>query len=86
MNIRGILVKTEVVELRGVANAQNKNGGVYYLINVEKEDGTPLQFFCKDASAFEGGLKKGDKVEVWCDQTEYKQQINQRVVKVHKVA
>lgn len=86
MEVKGILVKTETVELRGVANAHNKNGEVYYLINVEKEDGTPLQFFCKDASAFEGGLKKGDKVQVCLDQTEYKQQINQRVVKVHKVA
>lgn len=62
-----VKVKSEKLELRGIANRQSKNGKVYYIVNVESLDGTPYGFYCPDASAFQQGLKKGDMVCVTFD-------------------
>lgn len=60
-------MKSFALELRGIANRTRKDGSVYYLVNVEDDEGTPYQFFCKDASAFPAGLKRGDIVDIEFD-------------------
>lgn len=55
---------TENLELRGIKNATSGKGNLYYIVNCEEQDGEPVQFYCKDSSAFAEGLKKGDKVRI----------------------
>lgn len=78
-------VKTDKVELRGISHKQGKTGNVYYIVNVELEDGTPIQLFCKDSSAFPQGLHKGDYVEVTINVSEYNNNYNLTVVNIEKV-
>lgn len=59
-------LKSYPLELRGIASKQTQKG-VYYLVNLELEDGTPVQLYAKDASGFPAGLKKGDKVLAICE-------------------
>lgn len=74
---------TENLELRGIKNSTSSKGNLYYILNCEDHDGSPLQFYCKDASAFPEGLKKGDKVKVEVDfNVRYKSLVVEKVVKV----
>lgn len=73
-----IQVKSEVLELRGIKNQESKNGKVYYIVNCESADGTPMAFYCPDASAFAEGLKKGSMVTITFDVSRY--QGNDRLI------
>ena len=55
------------VELRGVAHKTTKAGKLYYVLNVESEDGSPHGLYCPDASVLPQGLKKGDMISVEFD-------------------
>lgn len=79
-------VKSEVMELRGVANKQSAQGKVYYIVNVETMDGTPHQFYCPDATALPQGLKKGDNVVLTFDVKYYKNQESLVVANVEKAS
>lgn len=59
-----LTVTAKNLELRGIANRAKKDGSVYYLVNVEDFEGTPYQFYCKDSSAFDDGLRRGSIVDV----------------------
>ena len=60
-----ITLTAKNLELRGIAHRVNKEtGNLYYLLNVEDDEGTPYQFYAKDSSNFEQGLKKGDMVDI----------------------
>lgn len=57
-------VKSEVLELRGIANKTSKKGNVFYTINVEDMQGSPYALYCPDASCLPQNLKKGDSIVV----------------------
>lgn len=57
-------VTAKNLELRGIANRTKKDGTVYYLVNVEDHEGTPYQFYAKDSSPFDDGLRRGSVVDV----------------------
>lgn len=59
-----LTVKSNPLELRGIANRQKKDGSVIYLINVEDEEGTAEQLYCPKVEAIQQGLKKGDEIVV----------------------
>lgn len=67
-----IQLKSSPLELRGVSNKQSKSGKVYYIVNAECEDGTPVALYCSNADAFKGALKKGDSVVITFKLTFYK--------------
>lgn len=78
-----MFLKSAPLELRGIANRTNtKSGNVYYVMNMETDDGTPWQFYCPSAEAFPQGLKKADKV---CVTFEVKRFQNKDSLIVHKV-
>lgn len=64
-------VKSSPLELRGVANKSSRSGKVYYVLNVECEDGTPHALYCPTVNALPAGLKKGDMVTVCFNVTYY---------------
>lgn len=78
-------VKSNPLELRGIANNTSKKGNVYYTINTEAADGSPHAFYCPDAAALPQGLKKGDMVTVTFDVSYYKGNERLVVSKVDKV-
>lgn len=57
-------LSTESLELRGIKNATSGKGNIYYIVNCEDNEGSPVQFYCRDSKAFAEGLKKGDKVRI----------------------
>ena len=59
-----MIVKSEPIELRGIANKETKKGNVYYIVNCELADGTPLSFYCPNSDAFPSGLKKGEIITI----------------------
>jgi len=74
---------TENLELRGIKNTVSGKGNIYYTLNCEGQDGDPVQFYCKDASAFPEGLKKGDKIRISLDfNQKYKSLVVEKVEKV----
>ena len=81
-----ITMKSYNLELRGIANRTRKDGSVYYLVNVEDSEGTPYQFFCKDASAFPAGLKRGDIVDIEFDYRKFDRNDNLMVSRVLSVS
>ena len=78
-------VKSNSLELRGIANKTSAKGTVYYTINTESSDGTPYAFYCPNANAFPDGLKKGDKVELTFDVSYFKGQEKLVVAAVRKM-
>lgn len=60
-------VQANSLELRGVANKVSKNGTLFYILNVEAEDGTPHALYCPKMESLPQGLKKGDLVNVVFD-------------------
>ena len=79
-----VKVKSEKLELRGIANRKSKNEKVYYIVNVESNDGTPYGFYCSDAASFQSGLAKGDMVHVTFEVKIYNGNEQLVVVKVEK--
>lgn len=77
-------VKTNSLELRGIANKQSSKG-VYYMVNLEEDDGTPVAFYARDASGFPAGLKKGDKVYALCEVVRFDRQERLVCVGLEKV-
>lgn len=76
-------LSTENLELRGIKNMTSGKGNVYYMVNCEDNEGSPLQFYCRDSKAFPEGLKKGDKVRITLDYSaRYKTLVVERVMKV----
>lgn len=75
-------LKTDVLELRGLKNSTSKKGNVYYVIFAESQEGEPYKFFCRDASVFPDGLKKGDDVVLTLTYNSFKEL---QVVCVEKV-
>lgn len=59
-----LTVKSNTLELRGIANKETKKGNIYYVLNCEGEDGTPYAFYCPSSDAFPEGLKKGCMISV----------------------
>lgn len=59
-----LTLKSNPLELRGVANRTKKDGNVYYILNVENEEGTPHALYCPNPNALPQGLRKGDNVVV----------------------
>lgn len=57
-----LILKTDVLELRGIKNETSKNGNVYQVLNCEAYDGEPHAFYCPDSSLLPSGMKKGDKI------------------------
>lgn len=60
-------VKSNSVELRGIANSTTKKGNLFYILNVETADGTPHQLYCPSADVLPQGLKKGEEIFVTFD-------------------
>lgn len=79
------IVKSEPCELRGIANKQKKDGGTYYLLNTEVDDGTPMQFYCPSANCLPQGLKKGEKIIISFEVKKYNGVERLVVTSVHKV-
>ena len=79
-----VKVKSEKLELRGIANRKSKTEKVYYIVNVESADGTPYGFYCGDAAAFQNGLAKGDMVFITFEVKLYNGSEQLVVVKVEK--
>jgi len=77
-----LTLKSTPLELRGIANRFKKDGNVFYLLNVENEEGTPHQLYCPNPDALPQGLKKGDLVEVVFHMKKYE---NNEYLVVHKV-
>lgn len=61
------------VELRGIANKVTKSGNIYYNVNLEDADGTPVSLYAKNADGFALGLRKGDTVVATCEYSKYNQ-------------
>lgn len=81
-----LIVKSNPVELRGIAHKPKKSTGeVYYIVNAELKDGTPCSFYCPDASAFGTDLKKGNIVEITFRVTYFNNRERLIVEKVEKV-
>lgn len=53
-----LMVKSNPLELRGIAHKTTKQNKVYYVVNCEEEDGTARSFYCPDSKAFSADLKK----------------------------
>lgn len=77
-------VKTNPLELRGIANKHSSNK-VYYMVNLEEDDGTAVALYAKDASGFPAGLKKGDKVVAVCEVVRFDRQERLVCVGLEKV-
>lgn len=80
-----MIVKSEPMELRGIANKTSGKGNVYYTVNVESDDGTPHALYCPNAAAFAQGLKKGDNVRVTFEVSYFKGAERLNVAKVELV-
>lgn len=78
-------VKSATLELRGISNKVSSKGTVFYMVNVEEDDGTPLSFYCPKIEALPQGLKKGDLVNIVFDYTRFNQQERLMVSSVEKV-
>lgn len=59
-----LILVSNKVELRGVANKTSSKGKVYQMLNVEDTQGTPLAFYVPDVSIIPQGLKKGDMLKL----------------------
>lgn len=57
-------VKSNALELRGIATKTPTPVKVYYMLNVEGPDGTPYSLYCPNGNALPQGLKKGDNIFV----------------------
>lgn len=79
-------LKSEKLELRGLANKSSKNGNIYYVLNCESYDGTPHAFYCPSSDCFPQGLKKADEIFVTFEVSYYKGTPKLVVSKVEKVA
>ena len=79
-------LKSEVLELRGIANRTKKDGNVFYLLNVENGEGMPNQLYCPNVEALPTGLTKGDNVVVEFLLKKYDNSEYLVVDKVQKVA
>lgn len=74
------------LELRGIVNKTSKQtNNVYYIVYLETEQGEPFNFFCKDASAFQEGLKKGDMVNVKFGLSYFDDKPNLNITSIRKV-
>lgn len=80
-----LTLKSTPLELRGIANRFKKDGSIYYLLNVENDEGTPHQLYCPTPEAVPQGLKKGDKVVVLFHMKTYNNNDYLVVSKVEKV-
>ena len=80
-----LTVASEVLELRGIATKETKNGKTYYIINAETDDGTAYQFYCPDFNSLPQGLNKGDKVHIYFNVRYFKGAEKLEVFKVKKV-
>ena len=80
-----LTVKSEPLELRGVANRVKKTGELYYLLNVEDAEGTPHQLYCPDPDAVPQGLRKGENIVVTFHVKQYERTEYLVVNKVEKV-
>lgn len=81
-----LTVKSNLMELRGIAYKPKKSTGeVYYLVNAETEDGTAYSFYCPNSTAFDAGLKKGDMVEITFEVSYYNNKERLIVSKVEAV-
>jgi predicted alternative tryptophan synthase beta-subunit len=67
-------VVSHPLELRGIANKVTQAGNVYYTVNLEEADGTPVALFAKNADGFAPGLRKGDTVVATCEYVKYDRQ------------
>ena len=76
-----MVLKTDVLDLRGLENCTSKKGNVYYNVYCETIQGKPVKFYCNDAKAFPEGLKKGDNVVITVEYNSFKEL---SVVKVEK--
>lgn len=81
-----MLLQSEILELRGVVNRQNKDGNVFYLVNCEEGDGSPIQFYVRNADVFPDGLRKGDNIVITFKFSEYNKEIRLSVVRIEKEA
>lgn len=73
------------LELRGIANKQNKDGKTFYLINVEDDEGSPYQFYTGESSVFEQALKRGDKVAIDFEYRTFQRELSLKVLSVRKL-
>lgn len=67
-----LYVEAKNLELRGISNKTSKTGTVYYVLNLETQDGEAHTMYCPDFNALPQGLKKGDKVTVTLEVSYYK--------------
>lgn len=81
-----LMVKSNPLELRGIAHKTTKQNKVYYVVNCEEEDGTARSFYCPDSKAFSADLKKGDMVHVIFEVSYYNNQERLVVNQVQKVS
>ena len=80
-----LIVKSNPLELRGIAHKETKQKKVYYVVNCEEEDGTSHAFYCPDANAFPQDLKKGEMVNVTFEVNYFNNQERLVVKSVSKV-
>lgn len=57
-------VTSAPLELRGISHKTAKTGSIYYVLNVESDDGTPHALYCPKADGLPAGLKKGEIITV----------------------
>ena len=85
VKIHMLTVKSNPLEVRGIANKTTAQGKLYYVLNTETEDGSPEALYCPDASVFPEGLRKGDVVTVDFSVSRYGRNERLVVTSVHKV-
>ena len=57
-----MVLKSDVVELRGLKSGISKKGNSFVVVYVESKNGEPYNFYCFEPEIIPSGLKKGDFV------------------------
>lgn len=64
-------LKTETLEVRGVANKQSAKGNSYTMMYCERHDGEAVEFYMRDLPVGLEKVKRGDKVVLYCERNRF---------------
>lgn len=77
--------KSYPLELRGIASKISSKDKLYYILNVESDDGSPHSLYCPSDECFPSGLKKGEMIYVTCEVIKFGKEDRLVVAKVERV-
>lgn len=68
-----LTLTTDLLELRGIESKISKKGSSYFVLFCEvAENGSPVQFICRDYNKLPQGLKKGALINLVLTMNKYK--------------